>query len=147
MAPPKVGERIKELRERLRPHVSQEELADKIGVRSETISRWERGTSAGYYDEEVLERLADALGVQPEDIVGPPVVASPSQFDRFEARLEEVLTGLDELRALLTEEREDAELPGPPEALQPAESETPPTSEAPAERETGEQGRGRRGTS
>lgn len=128
MASRDVGRRIAELRKRLRPKVSQEDLAAKIGVRSETVSRWERGASGGYYDDEkVLDKLATALEVKPEDIVGPPQIAEPGQLDRFEARLDDMLDRIEELRLLLKPETPPD---GVDDALQDAEAGVAAASQA-----------------
>ena len=54
----KIGEKIAEARRRL--GMSQQELADKIGVSRQTISRWEQGVGKSI-NQEVLEKLSRIL--------------------------------------------------------------------------------------
>lgn len=54
-----VGENIRCLRER--KHLTQEELAGKLGVTRQTVSQWER--QKAYPDIEMLKRIAAALEV------------------------------------------------------------------------------------
>ena len=53
------GEKLTGLRKR--EGLSQEALAEQLGVSRQAVSRWERGV--GYPDINTLEPLADALGV------------------------------------------------------------------------------------
>ena len=53
------GSTIKQLREK--KHLTQAELAEKIGVSSKTISKWETGK--GLPDISLLQPLAQALGI------------------------------------------------------------------------------------
>ena len=53
------GTTIKELREA--KHLTQAELAEKIGVSSKTVSKWETGK--GFPDITLLQPLAQALGI------------------------------------------------------------------------------------
>lgn len=91
MAPASVGKRLKRLRESR--DLTQDQLADLIGVKERTISRYETGASRGLYDDGVLEQLAAALKVEPEDIIGPRAVPPAelhdvkAQLDRLEQRL------------------------------------------------------------
>ncbi len=48
-------------------HMSQEELADKIGVSRQTLSKWETGESLP--DIEKCKQLADLFGVTLDDLV------------------------------------------------------------------------------
>lgn len=52
-----IGERIAARRKQLK--LSQEELAERVGVRAQTVSRWERGKNLGRLNN--LEQLATAL--------------------------------------------------------------------------------------
>ncbi|SCW48858.1 Transcriptional regulator, contains XRE-family HTH domain [Ruminococcaceae bacterium YRB3002] len=54
-----LGSKIKELRKK--HHISQESLADRIGVSRATLSRWERNEAVP--DSDQLTRIADALQV------------------------------------------------------------------------------------
>lgn len=53
------GAMIRRLRENRR--MTQQQLADKIGVSDKTVSKWETGR--GYPDISLIEPLSDALGV------------------------------------------------------------------------------------
>lgn len=57
--------RLKALREAA--GLSQGELADRVGVRRETLNRLERGKS-GRVELELLGRLAEVLGVEPGEL-------------------------------------------------------------------------------
>ena len=46
---------------RKQQHMTQAELAGKIGVTDKAVSRWERGL--GFPDINTMEPLADALGI------------------------------------------------------------------------------------
>ena len=48
-------------------HLTQQELAERIGVSDKTVSRWESG--GGYPDVPVLVPLARALGVTVDDLL------------------------------------------------------------------------------
>lgn len=65
------GQSIKELREN--SNMTQQQLGDKIGVSSKTVSKWETGK--GLPDISLLEPLAQALRVSvPELMQGAPIV-------------------------------------------------------------------------
>jgi len=90
MAPkPRIGTRIKRARERLR--MSQEELAEAVGVHRVTISQWE---ADGAYPRSSIGALEDVLGISLDDGDSAPELVS------------------DELRALIYREfsAEDAAL-------------------------------------
>lgn len=61
-----VGQRVAALREFYR--MTQEELAEAVGVHSVTVSKWERGTQevSGRY----LPKLAEALGIPVNQLMG-----------------------------------------------------------------------------
>ena len=50
--------------------LTQERLAERLGVSSMTISRWERGTSL--LNTDVMSALADALDIEPTDLYRHP---------------------------------------------------------------------------
>jgi putative transcriptional regulator len=98
-----VGERIRQLRDER--SWTQEELGDLIGVRANTISRWERGRHLG--SGEHLEKIAAAFELTVAEFMGHLAPnndrprSSPSdlraQLDRMEAeiiRIREMLTEL-----------------------------------------------------
>jgi transcriptional regulator with XRE-family HTH domain len=98
MAPESVGKRLKAIRESR--GLTQDQLADLVGVKERTISRYETGASKGLYDDEVLDELSKALHVEPEDIIGPRAVPQAelhdlrAQLDRIEANLGAVIDAL-----------------------------------------------------
>ena len=66
------GARLKLLRQEKR--LTQQELADRLGVSNKSVSRWESG---GYPDVATLAPLAKALGVSVDELLGcqPPLRA------------------------------------------------------------------------
>lgn len=110
MAPQNVGKRVAELRKARR--ISQEALADTLGVRARTISRWETGATGGLYDDDIITRLAKALGVQPEDIIGPrqPVAVEPTEMADLRGQLQRIEAKLDLVLAYVGLEEEEREL-------------------------------------
>jgi transcriptional regulator with XRE-family HTH domain len=67
----------KTLREwRTGKYLTQEELAEKIGVTFYTISNWELGIKQPRFKN--LRALAEALGIQPEQIVIVPGKGNPA---------------------------------------------------------------------
>lgn len=69
------GARLKQLRQEKR--LTQQELADQLGVSNKSVSRWESG---GYPDITVLAPLSKTLGVSVDELLGcqPPL----RRFDR-----------------------------------------------------------------
>ena len=64
------GPAIRQLREAR--HMTQSELAEKLGVSSKTVSKWE--TSRGLPDITLLQPLAQALGVSVIELMnGEPI--------------------------------------------------------------------------
>ena len=61
------GERLR--RYRKDKGLTQQELADRVGVSNKTVSRWESG--GGYPDVSMLVPLARALGVAVDDLLDP----------------------------------------------------------------------------
>lgn len=64
------GERLKQYRKA--KNMTQQELADRLGVSNKSVSRWESGS---YPDVATLGPLAKALGVTVDDLLGesPPL--------------------------------------------------------------------------
>jgi transcriptional regulator with XRE-family HTH domain len=60
-----VARRLREERERQR--LSQQELANRLGVASNTISRWETATNQPGLDD--LDRIATQLGIPVGDLI------------------------------------------------------------------------------
>jgi transcriptional regulator with XRE-family HTH domain len=71
----------------------QKELAARVGVDSQTISRWERGTSEP--GPENRERLLE-LGVELPAVIEPP--AEIDRLERIEATLERIELAVTALR-------------------------------------------------
>lgn len=67
-----LGERLKELR--IAKHLTQQQLADKIGVAKNTISVYESGTRKPSY--EVLEALSDYFNVDVGYLLGKEDVST-----------------------------------------------------------------------
>lgn len=63
---------------RLKCHMSQQALADELGVSAVAVSKWERGqTQPGI---QALTRMADIFGVTVDDLVGrTPSAAAPEE--------------------------------------------------------------------
>jgi transcriptional regulator with XRE-family HTH domain len=132
-----VGQAIR--RRRLALGLTQDDLADRIGVKGQTVSRWERGANLG--TEENLESVAQALETTltalmaeikaPAD--GSPRTGRISQLDRIEAKLDELLEASRSREVLDAVEKiarglADSELEPPP--APPGDEQEPP--EAPA---------------
>lgn len=66
------GAVIKELREK--NHITQLQLAEKLGVSDKTISKWETGK--GYPDITLLEPIADALSVSVAELISGNTVCN-----------------------------------------------------------------------
>ena len=60
-----VGERIKEMREKM--GLTQEELAERIGVKRNTVWRWENGKAA--LRAETLERISSILSTETSSLM------------------------------------------------------------------------------
>lgn len=85
-----VGARIRQLR--LARGLTQDQLADLVGVQEKTVSRWEKGRHSGYMSN--IKALADALEVEQEEITGTP----PAPLG-LGARADQVDGGFEEFRA------------------------------------------------
>lgn len=62
-----VGEMIKEAR--LSKGMTQEELADKVGVKKSAVAKWENGR-VSEIKRSNLKKLSDALGLPPTKLLG-----------------------------------------------------------------------------
>ena len=58
------GRRLQQLRKQRK--ISQEKLAEAVGVATYTVRRWEKAVDAPEFDR--LEIIAEALGVEPKDL-------------------------------------------------------------------------------
>ena len=74
-----IGEAIKDLRKQKR--LTQEELAERLGVTPQAISRWER--EVGYPDVAQIVPLAKAFGVSTDEILGANTNADESQIKEY----------------------------------------------------------------
>ena len=74
-----IGEVIKEYR--IRRNLTQEELATKLNLTPQAVSRWETGIS--YPDIAMLPMVARVLQVSTDELVGLRPVASERKQSRF----------------------------------------------------------------
>lgn len=70
-----IGENIKSLRHK--HHITQEQLADLLGVSTQSVSRWEIG--ACYPDIELLPSIANYFGVTLDSLMGMDELRSSSR--------------------------------------------------------------------
>jgi transcriptional regulator with XRE-family HTH domain len=57
---------LKEFRERQIPPLTQDQLADLLGVSKASVSRWESG--ARKVDQELLPKVSDRTGISPSEL-------------------------------------------------------------------------------
>ena len=79
-----LNENIKKLRKS--KGLSQEELAVKLGVVRQTVSKWEKGLSVP--DSEMLIKLAEELNTTVNNILGETVAEEESELKVIAAKLE-----------------------------------------------------------
>ena len=72
-----LSENIKALRKK--KGYSQEQLADKLNVVRQTVSKWEKGYSVP--DADMLEKIADIFEVQVGDILGKEILTEKETTD------------------------------------------------------------------
>ena len=102
------GERLKRRRKALR--LTQPQVAALAGVTPRAYQAWEAGGGIAWRH---LEPLAEALGWTVEAIMGAEPEPDPSQLDRIERKLDELLDLARESDAAAVEEElNDAPLPG-----------------------------------
>jgi len=70
-------------RERRRMNVTQEELAQSLGVSPQAVSNWERG---GYPDITLLPRIANFFGISVDTLIGNDEVSRAEDIADFEKR-------------------------------------------------------------
>ncbi|MBP3370431.1 MAG: helix-turn-helix transcriptional regulator, partial [Clostridia bacterium] len=63
-----IGENIRNFRKK--NDLTQEALADRLGVTYQSISRWENGTT--YPDLELIPAIAEVLAVTVDELLGMP---------------------------------------------------------------------------
>ena len=66
----KIGENIRNFRKK--NDLTQEDLADRLGVTYQSISRWENGTT--YPDLELIPAIAEVLAVTVDELLGMPQI-------------------------------------------------------------------------
>ena len=82
----KIGKRIKALRNR--DGVTQEKLADAIGVTSQAISKWEN--EIGYPDIEYITPIANFFNVTIDQLFGHNRSESENKINEYCAKLDEM---------------------------------------------------------
>ena len=65
-----IGENIRNFRKK--NDLTQEALADRLGVTYQSISRWENGTT--YPDLELIPSIAEELSVTVDELLGMPQI-------------------------------------------------------------------------
>lgn len=73
-----IGEAIRRLRKEA--ELTQEQLADKLGVSYQSVSRWELGVT--YPDMELLPALTDCFGVSADVLLGIPQVQREKEAEK-----------------------------------------------------------------
>ena len=81
---------------RTRKNLSQEELADRINVVRQTVSKWEKGLSVP--DSEMLIRLADVFEVSVGELLGETLQPEPEKSE-----LQQLSEKLENLNAMMAE--------------------------------------------
>lgn len=89
----KTSEKIKHLR--LSKGLSQEALGDLVGVKKAVISKYETGRVVNI-KRSTLQRLADALGVSPADLLDDVEHTSPIELTASEQALLDAFRQLNE---------------------------------------------------
>jgi len=80
----RIGERIRELRKK--NELTQERLADVLGVTSKAISKWETG--AGCPDISLIVPLARVLGVTTDELLGMKDAERSSEREKYNVGLQ-----------------------------------------------------------
>ena len=76
-----LGKKIKQLR--LKAQMTQEQLADQLGVSAQAVSKWEN--SVGMPDIALLPGLAEVFGVSIDDLFD---LTTEQRLNRIENRLD-----------------------------------------------------------
>jgi len=74
-----IGKIIKKLR--LERNLTQEEVANHLGISFQSISKWERGD--GYPDIEMLPSLANYFEISVDDLIGMKEISKPKKYDEI----------------------------------------------------------------
>jgi len=80
-----IGERIKTLRKKL--GITQEKLADHLGITFQAVSRWESGLS--YPDLEILPSLANYFNVTTDELLGVDLLSKQERIDEIRNQVQE----------------------------------------------------------
>ena len=62
--------------------LTQQQVADRVGTSSMTVSRWERQTGSHKPDIDVLAALAEAYQIEPQDFYHHPDTPNPEALLR-----------------------------------------------------------------
>ena len=81
----KIGEKIKQLRRER--ELTQEILAEFLGVTAQSISKWERGD--GYPDITMLPTLANYFEVSVDELIGMDEISSANRLDDINRKWQE----------------------------------------------------------
>ena len=73
-----IGENIRRLRKEA--GLTQEQLADKLGVSYQSVSRWELGVT--YPDMEMIPALTECFGVSADALLGMPQVQREREAEK-----------------------------------------------------------------
>ena len=76
-----IGRNLKNLRKAR--NLTQEELAEHLGISFQAISKWERGE--GYPDITMLPALARYFGVTVDELIGMNEIEAARELDRINA--------------------------------------------------------------
>ena len=71
----KLAQRIADARHEM--GLTQTELASKLGISAQAVSKWERGVSCP--DISILDELAEAVGLSLTDLLGVDITATASR--------------------------------------------------------------------
>jgi transcriptional regulator with XRE-family HTH domain len=84
-----IGENIKILRKR--KNITQEELAEYLGISFQSVSKWERGE--GFPDITMLPDLADFFNISIDDLIGAGRVSGGDLYDLYKQAREYEIAG------------------------------------------------------
>ena len=84
-----IGENIKNLRKR--KEITQEELAEYLGISFQSVSKWERGE--GFPDITMLPDLADFFNISIDDLIGADRISGGELYDLYKQAHEYELSG------------------------------------------------------
>ena len=78
-----LGERLRALRKR--NDLTQEQLAERLGVSFQTISKWENGASAP--DITMLPALAHFFGVTTDELLGVDILRADEKIEEYRKQI------------------------------------------------------------